>query len=411
MLLIQNALIHDAVHEKPFIGSVLIRDGKIASVQPEPTAISQAPTDSYSHHPQTSSPSGFSARGRDEPLEIMNAEGLDLWPGFIDAHSHLGLFGSGIGYEGSDGNELNDVLTPHLRAIDGFNPFDPAVEQALRGGITTVAVGPGSANVIGGTFMAVRTCGKRVDSMVLKETVAMKCAFGENPKRVYREKTISSRMTTSAIFRDALFRARDYLKRLEDATGNVSKTPPFDVRLHALLPVLRREIPLKAHAHQANDLFNALRIAREFNLKITLEHVTEGHLIAEELAKENVPLAVGPTLGFPSKFELQHKCFETARILTEAGCRVSIITDAPVIPQEMLPLCAGFAIQAGMTPFDALKSITINPARHIGLEDRLGSIESDKDANLVLSKGSVFELGSKILKVFIEGKVVAENHD
>lgn len=411
MLLIQNALIHDAVHEKPFVGSILIRDGKIASVDSVPTTIVPNRIDSLSSTPPNPNASAFSPSGNCESLEIIDAEGLDLWPGFVDAHSHLGLFGSGIGYEGSDGNELNEVLTPHLRAIDGFNPFDPAVEQALRAGVTTVAVGPGSANVIGGTFMAVRTFGKRVDSMALKEAVAMKCAFGENPKRVYREKAISSRMTTSAIFRDVLFRARDYQKRLEDAAGNVSKAPPFDVRLHALLPVLRREIPLKAHAHQTNDLFNALRIAREFNLKITLEHVTEGHLVAEELAKENVPLAVGPTLGFPTKFELQHKSFETARILTEAGCRVSIITDAPVIPQEMLPLCAGLAIQAGMTPFDALKSVTLNPARHIGLEDRLGSIEPGKDANLVLSKGSVFELGSKILKVFMEGKVVAENRD
>ena len=410
MLLIQNAMIHDAVRETPFLGAVLIRGGKIEYVHSgqviDPQALINSRVSDFS-----CSPTSDTSPKNVDSLEILDAEGLELWPGFVDAHSHLGLFGSGIGYEGSDGNELNDVLTPHLRAVDGFNPFDPAVEKALRGGVTTAAVGPGSANVIGGTFMAVRTFGKRVDSMVLKETVAMKCAFGENPKRVYREKTISSRMTTSAIFRDALFRARDYLKRLEAAEGDTSKAPPFDIRLHSLLPVLRREIPLKAHAHQTNDLFNALRIAREFDLKITLEHVTEGHLIADELAKENVPLAVGPTLGHPTKFELQHKCFETARILTEAGCSVSIITDAPVIPQEMLPFCAGLAIRAGMTPFDALKAITINPARHIGLEDRLGSIEPGKDANLVLSKGSVFELGTKILKVFLEGKIAAENSD
>ncbi len=380
MLLIKNGTIHDAIHESPFQGDILIEGSKIKSV----------------------------GETLDAPeATIFSANGLDIWPGFVDAHSHLGLFGSGIMYEGDDGNEMNDHLTPHLRAIDGFNPMDEAVRKAALGGVTTVAVGPGSANVLGGTFMAVKTMGTRVDRMVVRDPVAMKCAFGENPKRCYKSRSISTRMTTSAIFREILFRAKEYKERLEYAAGDLAKRPPFDARLDALLPVLRKEIPLKAHAHQANDIFNALRIAHEFHLNITLEHVTEGHLIAEELARENVPMAVGPTLGHPGKFELQHKSFETARILTEAGCKVSIITDAPVIPQEFLPICAGLAIKAGMKPFDALRSITIHPARHIGLEKRLGSIEPEKDADLVLTKGSPFEIGCEIQAVFINGNNIS----
>lgn len=391
MLLIQNGTIHDAVHEESFVGSLLVKDGRIQKILPGR---------------QMARPQAAESPNPDDRFEFFDAEGLDVWPGFIDAHSHLGLFGSGITYEGDDGNELNDHLTPHLRAIDGFNPFDPSIPKALRGGVTTVAVGPGSANVLGGTFMAVKTFGTRVDSMIVKDPVAMKCAFGENPKRCYRSKSISTRMTTSAIFREILCRAREYRAKLEAAGDDLFKRPSFDARLHALLPVLRREIPLKAHAHQANDLFNALRIAREFDLKITLEHVTEGHLIADELASENVPLAIGPTLGHPCKFELQHKSFETARILADAGCQVSIITDAPVLPQELLPICAGLAMKAGLKPFDALKAITINPARHLGLEDRLGSLEVAKDADFVLTKGSPFELDSDVRAVFINGKKV-----
>lgn len=383
MLAVRGGKIHDAVHKVPYIGEIRIENGKILKVLRE-EELSQC-------EPLASS------------AEILDASGLDIWPGFVDAHCHLGLYGSGIGYEGQDGNELNDFLTPHLRAVDGFNPLDPSIKKALEGGVTTVGTGPGSANVLGGTFMAVKTFGKRVDSMILKETVAMKCAFGENPRRVYQSKSISSRMTISAIFREILFRASEYREKLEAAGDDLSKRPAFDIRLESLLPVLRREIPLKAHAHQTNDLFNALRIAKEFNLRITLEHVTEGHLIAEELASENVPLAVGPTLGHPTKFELKHKSFETAAILSQAGCPVSIITDSPVIPQDMLSLCAGLAIRAGMDPFEALRAITIRPAEHLGIADRVGSLEAGKDADFVLTSGSPFELDSRICGVYIEG--------
>ena len=234
----------------------------------------------------------------------------------MDAHTHIGLDGYGIGYEGCDYNEMNDIWTPQLRAIDGINPRDPSLADARKAGVTCVCTGPGSANVLGGTFLAMKTVGERVDNMIVRDPVAMKCAFGENPKRCYRDKCDSTRMSTAAFLRGALMQARDYGARKQAANGDVTKMPAYNQKLEALLPVLAREIPLKAHAHQANDIFTALRIAREFNLRLTLEHVTEGHLIADELAKEkDVPMAVGPSLTFASKFELQNKSWKTPGVL------------------------------------------------------------------------------------------------
>lgn len=378
-LLIKNVLIHDAVHEAPCQGDILIDKGKIKKIAP-------------------------SIRVKAD--EVFDAEGLQCYPGFIDAHSHLGMDGWGIGYEGTDYNEMNDNWTPQLRAIDGFKPMQPTLLDAALAGVTCVSTGPGSANVIGGTFTAVKTVGHRVDDMIVRQDVAMKCAFGENPKRVYRDKAISSRMTTAARLREALMKAREYLQKKEAAKDDPAKLPAFDMKLEALLPVLRGEIPLKAHAHAAEDLFTALRIAKEFGVRLTLEHVTEGHLIAEDLAKENVPLAVGPTLTHATKFELRNKTWLTPGALDRAGCRVSIITDAPVIPQQYLPLCAGMAVKAGMDPFKALQAITINPARHIGIEDRVGSLEAGKDADLVLTDGSPFEVSTQAVRVYIDGKLV-----
>ena len=298
---------------------------------------------------------------------------------------------------------MNDIISPQLRAIDGIQPMDETFAMAAKAGVTSVATGPGSANVLGGTFAAIKTVGKRVENMIIKDEIAMKCAFGENPKRVYRDKCDSTRMSTAAKLREMLFKAKEYAQKIEAAGDDASKRPAFDMKLQALLPVIRKEIPLKAHAHQANDMFTALRIAREFNVTITLEHVTEGHLIVEELAKENVPLAVGPSFGHATKFELRNKTWETPGILANAGCQVSIITDAPVIPQQYLALCAGLAVKSGMKPFDALKAITINPAKHINIADRVGSIEVGKDADLVITDGSPFEVSTNIEAVYING--------
>lgn len=335
--------------------------------------------------------------------DVMDATGLHIFPGFVEAHCHTGLDGTAIGYEGHDYNELNDPVTPQLRAVDGINPLDPAFKEAALAGVTCIATGPGSSNAIGGSFAVIKTVGRRADDMIVKAPAAMKCAFGENPKRCYKDHGISSRMTNAALIRQVLNKALQYQAKKEAAGDDASKMPAYDDKCEALLPVLNHEIPLKAHAHQANDFFTALRIAKEFGLDITLEHVTEGHLVADILAQEKVPLAVGPSFGHASKFELQNKSWTTPDVLTKAGCRVSIITDAPVTPLHYLPLCAGLAHKAGLSENDALLAITLNPARHLGVDDRVGTLEEGKDADLVITDGSPLSMETKVHAVYIDG--------
>ena len=380
MICIRNGNVHNAIVPEAFVADILIKDGKIKEIGSNLVI--------------------------PEGTEVIDASGKEIYPGFIEAHGHIGLDGHGIGYEGTDYNEMNDIVCPQLRGIDGVKPMQPTFENAAKAGVTCVCVGPGSANVLGGTFTTIKTVGKRVDDMVVRDAVAMKCAFGENPKRCYQSKSDSSRMTTAFKLREALAKAREYMLKKEAAGDDFSKMPALDMKHEALIPVLKKEIPLKAHAHATEDLFTALRIAKEFDVKITLEHVTEGHLIVEELAKENVPLAVGPTLTEASKFELRNKSWTTPGVLAAAGCQVSIITDSPVIPQEYLPICAGLAVQAGMDPFKALQAITINPAKHVGIADRVGSIEIGKDADIVITDGNPMEVSTNVEKVFINGKVI-----
>lgn len=380
MICIQNGLVFDAVEETAKVKDLLLDQGKIVKIGEN----LEVP----------------------ENCEIVDASGLYVYPGFVDAHSHLGTTQSAIGFEGDDTNEMNDILTPQLRGIDCIQPLDETFEEARRGGVTTVCTGPGSANVVGGTFLAMKTAGKRVDDMVINDCVAMKCAFGENPKRCYKDKNNFSRMSTAAKLRELLFKTKEYDAKLQAAKEDPSKKPPFDFKLEAMLPVLRGEIPLKAHAHRADDIFTALRIAKEFDVKITLEHVTDGSLIVEELAKENVMLAVGPSFGHRTKFELKNKSFATPGELANAGCHVSIITDAPVIPQQYLRLCAGLAVKEGMKEFDALKAITIHAAEHAGVADRVGSLEVGKDADIVLMDGCLFESQSNVVATYIDGKKV-----
>ncbi len=378
MLLIRNGLIFDAVHREPYTADILVKDGKIAEIGAGLTA--DCPT--------------------------FDAAGLHIYPGFVEAHCHIGLDGSGIGFEGDDCNEMTDILTPQLRAIDGIYPQDPTFREALEAGVTTVCTGPGSANVLGGQFAVIKTAGHRVDDMIVRPFAAMKCAFGENPKRCYKDKNNYSRMSTAAKLREALMKAQEYDAKKQAAGDDPAKRPPLDVKLEALLPVLHGEVPLKAHAHRADDIFTAIRIAKEFGVRLTLEHVTEGHLIAEDLAKEDYPMAVGPSLTHASKFELRNKTFTTPGILAKAGCRVSIITDSPVIPQSYLPLCAALAVRAGMDPFDALRAITIRPAEHIGAADRVGSIECGKDADFVVMDGPWDAVSSGVKAVFVNGEKV-----
>lgn len=379
MICIKNGTLHTAVSKETFIADILIDGGKIVKIG-----------------------KGLSADG----AEVIDATGLQVYPGFVEAHCHIGLDGYGIGYEGHDYNELNDPVTPQVQAIDGINPFDPCMKMAAKAGVTCFATGPGSSNSIGGTFAAIKPVGTRVDNMIVKFPIAMKCAFGENPKRCYQKQGISSRMTNAAKIREALNKAKVYKAKIEAAGDDASKLPAYDQKSEALIPVLNREIPLKAHAHQANDIFTAIRIAKEFGVGLTLEHVTEGHMIADELAKENLPLAVGPTFGHASKFELQNKTWETPGILAKAGCHVSIITDAPVTPLHYLPLCAGLAIKAGMDEYDALRAVTINPAEHIGIADRVGSLEEGKDADVVIVDGCPFDVTGVIKHVLINGEEV-----
>ena len=340
--------------------------------------------------------------------EVVDAGGRSVYPGFIDAHCHVGMWESAIGFEGDDVNEMTDPVTPHMRAIDGFNPMDDTVKEAMRAGVTTVATGPGSANPIGGTFMAIKTYGHRVDDMVIKDPLAMKIAFGENPKRVYnaKSKTPMTRMGTAAIIREALAKAVRYKEQIDRAGDDPSKLPAYDAKMEALLPVVRKQIPLKAHAHRADDIFTSIRIANEFGLDITLDHCTEGHLIAEDLAKLGVKAIIGPSFGHKSKFELKNKTFETPGILAKAGVKIAIMTDSPVVPLSTLPLMAGMAVQCGMDKDEALKAITLNAAEILGLQDRVGSLTPGKDADLVIYEGDPMEITGKSWMVIIDGKIV-----
>ena len=340
-----------------------------------------------------------------EGCTVIDAQGHLVTPGLVEAHCHIGLHNEAVGWEGMDYNEGVDPVTPQMRAIDSIWPMDEAFELARRGGVTTCCTGPGSANVLGGTFVAIKTFGKRVDDMIVKDPIAMKCAFGENPKRFYgrqAKKAPFTRMGTAAILRETLFKAKQYQEELDGG-----KEPKFDMKLHAMLPVMRGQIPLKAHAHRSDDIFTSIRIAKEFGLGLTLDHCTDGACVAEELALEGYPAFVGPSLGSKTKIELQSKSFEAPGVLHKAGVKVSIITDAPVIPQQYLPMCAGQAVRAGLPMEEGWKAITINPAESIGIADRVGSLEPGKDGDMVIwSDDPLVNVGACALVTVIQGRVV-----
>ena len=380
MLFIKNGHIKPIIGEELENGCILLGDdGKISSIGPELTV-----------------PDG---------VQVIDAGGRLVTPGCIEAHCHLGLHNQSVRWEGADYNESTDPLTPQLRALDGFNPQDGMLRDALLGGVTTVCAGPGSANIVGGTFVLTKLVGKRIDKMVIRENAAMKCAFGENPKSAYGQNKKASpvtRMATAAMLRELLFKARSYQQQ-KDA----GEDPKFDMKLEAMLPVMRREIPLKAHAHRADDILTSVRIAKEFGLKLTLDHCTDGALIADELAEEDYPALVGPTLTNKSKRELEHKDFATAGILHKAGVKVCIITDAPVITIENLPLCAGLAAQAGLPLEEAWRAITINPAEVLEVSDRLGSLEVGKDADVVIwTADPLTTIGGQSYMTIVDGKIV-----
>ena len=386
MILIKNGLVKTMAGEDIENGQVLLDGDKIAAVGKEVSA----PVDA----------------------QVIDAAGCIVAPGFVEGHCHIGLDEEAIGFEGDDYNEMTDPVTPQMRGIDGLNPMDEAFFDAYSHGVTTAVTGPGSANVVGGTFLAVKLCGKRVDNMVVKNPVAMKIAFGENPKRCYgasQKKMPMTRMGTAALLRELLVKAQNYREEMDayEADPKNNKKPTYDCKLHAMLPVMRKEIPLKSHAHRADDIFTSLRIAKEFDLDITLDHCTEGHLIADELEKEGKGCLVGPTFGAKSKFELKNKCWDTPKAMVEHGLKTAIITDAPVIPLKYRPLCAGLAINAGLDEQEAWKAVTINPAVITGIADRVGSLEVGKDADVVIYKGNpLTDLQYTTKYTLINGQIV-----
>lgn len=332
-----------------------------------------------------------------------------IMPGIIEAHCHMGISEEKKGMEGDDCNEVVNPVTPGLRAIDAINTMDAAFDDAVRAGITSAMIGPGSSNVVGGQFAFLKTKGRRVDDLIVKAPAAMKVAFGENPKVNYsgQGKSPSTRMAIAALLREELTKAFDYMNSKQKAED---KGEDFqeEFAMECWLPVLRREIPLKAHVHRVDDIFTAVRIAKEFHLKMTLDHCSEGHLIAQELAAEGFPAVVGPDLASRSKIEVQNMAFKTVGVLNKAGLMTAITTDHPVSLIQSLPLCAGLAVKSGLSMEEGYRAITIHPAVICRVADRVGSLEPGKDADIAIFNGNPMEVFTKTLYTIIDGQVVYE---
>ena len=380
-MLIKNGRVFTMAGKVYENGCVLIENGKIKEVGEELTA-------SFGE-------------------EIIDARGGWVLPGLVDAHSHLGTHEANMGFEGNDTNEITDPITPQLRVIDGLNPQDKAFEAVRASGVTTTLVAPGSVNVIGGQCAVIKTYGRCVDEMVIVEPAAVKIAFGENPKRAYKEleKMPSTRMAIAGLLRQTLYEAKAYQVRKEKAAER-EEYFAVDLKLEALLPVLEGRIPVKAHAHRADDILTAIRIAKEFNVSMTLDHCTEGHLITDYIKEAGFPAIVGPTMSARSKIELTNRSFFTAVKLAASGVKIAITTDHPVTQMQYLPLCAGLAVREGLPLEDALRAITINAAEIIGAADRVGSIEPGKDADLAIFDGNPLQTLTKTLYTIIDGRVV-----
>lgn len=338
----------------------------------------------------------------------INASGASLYPGFIDAHTHLGIIGDGIGFESDDCNEETDPVTPQLRVIDGINPFDKCFEEALQAGITTVLTSPGSANTICGEISAIKTHGKRIDDMLIKN-VAIKFALGENPKTVYHDKdeTPITRMATVALIREALYKAKKYAQALEKSKNDDEIDPPeYDIKCEALLPLLRKEIAAHFHCHRADDICTALRICKEFDIDCVLVHATEGYKIADILEKEKAKAIVGPIICDRSKPEMKNLDTKNAGILAKNNVEIALCTDHPVIPVQYLFMSGAVAVKNGLDRYKALEAMTITPAKICGIDDRVGSIKVGKDADLVLFNGDPFNVMTSPEMIMINGKVV-----
>ena len=374
-MLFMNATIY-TMEQDPFVGDFKIDKGVFTEIGKDLTA--------------------------NEGEDVQDLNGLYVFPGLVESHCHLGMEETAIRFEGNDVNEITDPITPNMRGIDGCNPMDETVELALKGGVTTVAAGPGSANVIGGTFFAYKTKGNCIDEMSIQNPLAMKAAFGENPKRCYQGKKIDTRMQISALLRETLEKTKEYMKKKE-----LGKDVAYDQKLEAMIPVVKREIPLKCHCHRADDILTVIRIAKEYDIKVTLDHVTDARCIIPQIKESGFPCICGPALTHKSKFELANMSFETPNELYKAGILFSIITDSPVVPQQYLSLSAALAAKAGLPEYEAIKAITINPAKILGLDNRVGSIKEGKDADFVICTKNILDTTNEIKDVYVDGKKAA----
>lgn len=342
--------------------------------------------------------------------EIIDAEGMIVMPGLIDAHCHVGMFEDSLGFEGDDGNEDSDPIMPHLRAIDGINPFDRAFSDARNAGITTVVTGPGSANPVGGQFAALKTYGICVDDMIIKAPCAMKFALGENPKCVYNEKEEApvTRMGTMALIRELLIKSREYMNRIDAYNENSedNEKPDFDIKFDAMIPVLKKEIPVKIHAHRADDICSAIRLGKEFDIRVTIEHCSDGDAVAPILEREKLPVMLGPTLSDRSKPELRNLTFNTYKNLSDRGIDTAIITDHPEITIENLPLCVVMAVKHGMNETKALEAVTITAAKNCGIDSRVGSLRKGTDADIAVFTDLPSRFGAECVMTFIDGKKI-----
>lgn len=388
MLLLKNGNVM-TMAGPAFVGDVAIENGKIVAV---------GQSLSYSD------------------AEVRDVTGMTVMPGIVDPHCHIGMWEDAMGFEGADGNECTNPITPELRAIDAINPYDRCFEEAAAGGVTTCVTGPGSANVIGGQFVAIKTHGDSVEDMVLRFPVAVKAAFGENPKRVYdgKNQTPSTRMATAALMRKALIEAQEYNEKLEKGKADPEKMPERNLGKEILARVIRRELPMKIHAHRADDILTAIRICREFKLRYTLDHCTEGYLITdklkEALGEDCEGIIVGPLLTDRSKIELKNLSFKAPKVLEQAGIEYAMMTDHPVTPEQYLPICTAVAVREGASEEGALKAITINAAKITGIADRVGSIEVGKDADIAVFSGHPFGFRSRCVLTLVNGKVAHEEH-
>jgi imidazolonepropionase-like amidohydrolase len=372
------------VEGEPFDGTVVITDGLISALGPA-----------------VSVPDG---------AEVIDAAGLWVLPGFLDAHTHLGVSEEAEGWAGQDTNEMTDPVTAQVRALDAINPAETGFTDALSGGVTTVGVNPGSGNVIGGLCVALHTHGRTVDEMVLRSPAGLKSALGENPKRVYGDKgkTPSTRLGTAAVLRESFVAAQNYQVKRAAAAAEDKAFDGRDLKLEALASVLDREIPWRQHSHRADDIATAVRVAEEFGYELVIDHGTEAYLIAELLAEKGIPVLIGPLFTTRSKVELRNRSLANPGRLARAGVEISIITDHPVVPINFLVHQATLAVKDGLDPETALRAITINPARVLGLADQVGSLEVGKLGDVVLWSGDPLDVMQRALRVLISGTEVYE---